>query len=116
MTPGLIDNWPGDFYVFAGLTCVLFGGAAWLTGQAIAATWRPVWQVVAYAALLLVFDRFLHFALFGGELLSFWGAVRDYAVILGGGLCAWRITRVTRMVHQYPWLYRRTGLFSYRAR
>lgn len=112
MTPHLVDNW----YAFFVLTCVLFGGAAWLTGTAVAATWRPAWQVVAYGLLLLAFDRFLHFSLLDGELFSMVGAFRDYAVILAVGLVAWRINHVTRMVRQYPWLYERAGPFFYRAR
>ncbi len=112
----MIPATPGEWYVFAGLTCVLFGGASWLTGAAVAGTWRPAWQVFTWSLLLAGFDRFLHYALFGGDLLSVGGALRDYAVILAVGLVAWRFTHVTRMVLQYPWLYRRTGPFSYRER
>lgn len=112
MTSPFTDNW----YVFIGLTCVLFGGVSWLTGTAIAATWRPAWQAAAYALLLTAFDRFLHFAVFYGDLLSVPHAVRDFIVILCVGLAAWRFTHVTCMVRQYPWLYRRTGVFSYRER
>ena len=105
-----------DIWVFLGLTCALFGLAAWLTGKAIAATWRPAGQVVAYGALLTAFDRFLHFALFNGTLLSVPGALRDYAVIAGIALVAWRLTLVAGMVRQYLWLYRRAGPFFWRAR
>ncbi len=34
------------------VTVLLGGGAAWLAGRAIAQTWRPMWHVVAYMALL----------------------------------------------------------------
>ena len=107
-----LDDWPA----FLGLTVVLFGGAAWLTGQAIADTWRSAWQVAAWALLLAGFDRFLHWGLFGGELLSMLGLVRDYAVILAVGLVAYRITRVERTVRQYPWLYAKRGPFLLRER
>jgi hypothetical protein len=61
------------------LTLVLFGGAAFMTGQAVAATWRPAWNVVLYCALLGLADRFLHFALFEGQLLSVTGYAVDTA-------------------------------------
>ena len=46
------------------------GGAAWLAGRAIAATWRPWWHVAVYMLVLGVAVRFIHFALFDGTLLS----------------------------------------------
>src|SRR5262245_251485 len=52
--------------VFIGLTVILFGGAAFMTGQALAGTWRPFWHAVPYALLLAAFDRFLIFGLFEG--------------------------------------------------
>lgn len=99
--------------VFIGVTLILFGGAAYMMGQAISITWRPVVHVMAYAALLGAGDRFLIFALFGGELTSLVGYLIDTTVIIAIGLVAFRITRVNRMVSQYPWLYRRSGLFSW---
>ncbi|EME71075.1 hypothetical protein H261_04917 [Paramagnetospirillum caucaseum] len=100
--------------VFAGLTLILFGGCAFMTGQALAATWRPLWQVIPYALMLGAADRFLGFALFGGELLSLAGWLLDSAVLAAIGLLAWRRTLVRRMAEQYPWLYVRTGPFSLR--
>lgn len=107
---------PADWPVFVGLTLVVFGGAAWLTGAAIAATWRSAWQVVGYGLLLALFDRFLSYALFGGELLSVGGFVRDSAAIVLVGLVAWRVNRVRRIVRQYPWLYERAGPLRWRER
>ena len=49
------------------VTGVLGGGAAWLTGRAIAETWRPYWHVIIYVALSGAAVRFIHFALFEGE-------------------------------------------------
>lgn len=106
----------GDLWVFFLFTVALMGGAGYLAGQALAATWRPVWQVFGYAVLLGAFDRFLVFALFDGALLSLAGWLIDTAVIGGIGLCGYRLTRVRRMVDQYPWLYERRGLFSWRGK
>ncbi|HSO42876.1 MAG TPA: hypothetical protein VLR47_08575, partial [Rhodospirillales bacterium] len=38
--------------VFLAVTGVVIGFAAYMTGQAIANTWRPAWQLVVYALLL----------------------------------------------------------------
>ncbi len=54
--------------VLIGLTLILFGGAAWMAGQALAATWRPGWQIVPYGLLLAAADRFFDWALFGHPL------------------------------------------------
>lgn len=102
--------------VFVGLTVILFGGAAFMTGQAIASTWRPWWQILPYAFLLGLGDRFLTFALFGGELLSPVGYVVHSLVLLAIAAFAYRVTLVHRMVSQYPWLYERAGLLSWRSR
>ena len=100
--------------VFLGLTVLLIGGAAWLSGQALARNWRPWWQMVLYGMLLGLADRFLSWGLFGGVLLSPGGYVVDSAVIVAIGLVAYRLTLAGRMAAQYPWLYRRTGPFTWR--
>ncbi|BBK37126.1 hypothetical protein STAQ_22040 [Allostella sp. ATCC 35155] len=102
--------------VFVGLTVILFGAAAFMTGQAVAATWRPWWQIVPYSLLLGIGDRFLTFALFEGELLSPVGYLVHSLVLLGIAGFAFRVTHVHRMVAQYPWLYERSGLLSWRSR
>ncbi|MEK0083711.1 DUF6867 family protein [Benzoatithermus flavus] len=99
--------------VFVGLTLILIGGAAVLTGRAIGGNWKPAWQVVAAGIGLAIIDRFLIFALFEGTLLSLWGFVLHYALFVALGLVAWRIARVSKFVRQYPWRYQRTSLLSY---
>jgi len=102
--------------VFIGVTCIIAGGAAWMTGQALALTWRPAWQAVAYALLLTLADRFLIFALFEGHLLSLAGFAVDSVVLIMIALAGHRITLAAQMVKQYPWLYERQGLLSWRQR
>ncbi len=102
--------------VFIGVTVILMGGAAYMTGQAVANTWRPIWQVFSYCLLLGFGSRFLIYALFGGKLLSATGLLADIVVLTLIGLVAYRITHVSKMVAQYPWLYQRTGLWSYRQK
>ena len=60
--------------------------SAFMTGQAVTRTWRPLWQVLAYCALLACASRFLHFALFEGRLLSFTGFVADLVILTLMGL------------------------------
>jgi hypothetical protein len=100
--------------VFIGVTLVLFGGAAWLTGQALAGTWRPDWQAFLYAPLLAALDRFFIYALFEGELLSLPAYLLHAMVLLAATLLAYRLTKARKMVSQYPWLYERAGPFGWR--
>jgi hypothetical protein len=96
------------------VTGLLGGGAAWLTGRAIAATWRPPWKVVTAMLLLGAAARFIHFALFEGNLLSLTSYGSDVGIFLTVGLLAWRTTRTAQMVRQYPWLYVRSGPLTWR--
>ena len=102
--------------VFIGVTLCVTGFTAYMTGQAVANTWKPVWHAVTYALLLGLVDRFLIYALFEGELLSPAGYAIDSAVLVAIALLAFRIAKVRRMVQQYPWLYARTGPFSWREK
>jgi hypothetical protein len=101
---------------FIGLTIILVGGAALLAGRAIADNWKPAWQVLAATLGLAFADRFLTWALFGGELLNLPGFLAHYLVLAAMGLFAWRITRVGKLCRQYPWRYERRSLFTYGER
>jgi hypothetical protein len=96
------------------LTVVIGGGAAALSGRAIARAWRPSWQVVIAALLLGAAARFFHFALFHGELLSVPSYCCDTLIFVIVGMLAWRATRADQMVQQYPWLYARSGPLGWR--
>jgi len=102
--------------VFIGITVILFGGAAFIMGQALAQTWRPVWQNIVYGLLLGIANRFIIFALFGGDGLSVPGYIVNTAVLIGISLFAYRATAVRKMVSQYPWLYEPNGLLGYREK
>lgn len=108
--------WANTLPVFYVFYVLMMGGAAFMTGQAVAGTWRPLWQVFFYSFLLGLTDRFLTWGLFQGQLLSILGFVVDTIVITGICLFAYRITRVSKMVTQYPWLYERAGPLSYRKK
>src|SRR5262245_7920295 len=93
-----------SFGIFVLVTLLMGGGAAWLTGRAIAATWRPWWHVVGYSLILAAAIRFFHMALFGGTLLSLHYYLVDLTVCLALGLLGYRVTRNRQMVSQYGWL------------
>ncbi len=99
--------------VFVGLTVILVGGCSMLAGRAMAENWRDPRHVAAAAFGLTIADRFLVYALFEGELLNLPGFILDFLVLLALGLLAFRITRVERMVRQYPWKYRKRSPFAY---
>jgi branched-chain amino acid transport system ATP-binding protein len=112
------------------VTVLLFGGAAALMGNAIAETWRPWWQNLTYGALLAVGDQFLGFALFQGpffvdSLVSSDAQPLGYAILVylidfvilsAIALFSYRLTTTRKMVSQYPWLYERSGLLSWRSK
>jgi len=102
--------------VFIGLTVIIIGGTAIMTGRALADGWRSPWQVVFACFGLALVDRFLVYALFGGELLSASGFVIHFAVITVMALVAHRLTVVHKMVAQYPWRYERESLWTYREK
>ena len=98
------------------VSVLLGGGAAWLAGRALAATWRPWWHVVLYMVILTFAVRFLHYALFDGKFLSLHYYLVDYAVCLGLGLLGFRLQRVSQMVTRYSWINERAGVFGWRRR
>jgi len=105
-----------SFWLFALVTVVLGGWAAWMTGRAMAITWRSYLQLVAYLLLLAAAVRFIHYALFECTLLSLRYYIVDAIVILAIGSLGFRYTRAKQMTTQYRWLYERTGPFSWRER
>ena len=99
--------------VFLLVSVVLGGGAAWLAGRAIAATWRPWWHVAFYMLMLTLAVRFLHFALFEASLLSAHYYLVDLAVCLAFGFLGFRTTRAAQMVTQYRWINVRSSALTW---
>jgi hypothetical protein len=102
--------------VFLLVTIVLGGGAAALAGRAVALTWRPLWQVVVYMLMLGAAVRFIHFALFGGTLLSIHYYAIDSLVCMVFGFAGFQAARARRMVAQYPWVNEPDGPLRWRRR
>ena len=105
-----------SFGVFILVTIILGGGAAALAGRAIAATWRPWWQIVAYGFMLGGAVRFIHFSLYGGTFLSLHYYLVDALFCVAFGFLGFRTARASRMVSQYRWLYEPAGLMRWRRK
>ena len=104
------SSWGG----FILLTVIVFGFGAMMMGRALGETWRPAWQNVAYGLLLGVANRLFHNFFLADDPLNLPSYVLQTAVLIGIALLASRITRAQKMVAQYPWLYQRAGLLSWR--
>ena len=94
---------------------VMMGGAV-MTGQALGRTWQPLWKTVPYAVLIglanvcpSMFDARLIHGVDGVMLFIIHTPVLYLAMLI-----AYFTTRASRMVAQYPWRYRRAGIFGWR--
>ena len=105
-----------SIWLFLLVTVCMGGWAAWMTGRAVALTWRPVWQCVAATLVLAAAVRFIHIALFEGTLRSLHYYLVDTAVVTAVGLLGYRVTRARQMTTQYRWLYERTGPLTWREK
>ncbi len=99
--------WEVTFLEFFFVTVLLGGGAAFLTGRAVALSWLANHQLVIYLLLLTAATRFIHFALFEGTLSSGWYFCVDFIVLLILGFAGKAITRTKQMATQYRFLFSR---------
>ena len=115
--------------VFLILTVILGGGAAYLTGRAMALTWRPAWMGMAYMTILGCAVRFFRYALFEGSFffyltndgylypgIGFYYYLVDLVVLMGFAWLGYRVTRSGQMATQYAWIYARSGPLFWRPR
>lgn len=93
--------WEVSFAEFLIVTVILAGGAAYLTGCALARVWQSNSRLTAYVLLLAAATRFIHSALFEGTLLSLHYYAVDFAVLLVLALLGKRRTRTRQMTTQY---------------
>jgi hypothetical protein len=104
MPAWLYDAGPNGDWVFLLVTVVMGGAAAYATGSAIAATWRPRWQLIAYALLTAGAVRFIHYALFREPFLAPRSYVVDLVVLIAAAVLGFQATRRRQMREQYGWL------------
>lgn len=108
--------WEVTFWEFLFVTVVLAGGAAYLTGRAVANSWIGYTNLIFYMFLLAAATRFIHFALFGGTLLSPYYFLIDFIVLVIFALLGKRITRAAQMARQYSFNFERSGPFGWSKR
>lgn len=96
------------------VTVILGGSAAFMTGRALAQTWRPYWHLPLYMLPIAAAVRFFHYALFEEPLLSLQNYVVDLTVVLLAASIGYRLLRARQMAEQYHWLFRRNGLLHWR--
>lgn len=108
--------WETGLGSFLVLTILLGGGAAYAMGRAIAQTWKPLPLLLFYGVLIALGVRFLHFALYGGTLLSPYYFAIDFIFVLAFAGLGYRLKRVSQMVTQYSWIYERAGSFFWKER
>jgi hypothetical protein len=106
----------GSFGVFVLVTVILGGGASALAGRAIAQTWRPWWQIIAYMLILGGVVRFFHFSLFSGTLLSLHYYLVDSAVCMLAGFAGYQAARKAQMLNQYRWINEPAGPMRWRRK
>ena len=112
---GILYEEPSIWQFFF-VTCLLGGGAAWMTGRACAQTWRPMSSLVVFLLLLGIAVRFIHHALFEGTMFTLQYYVVDTIILLIIGTLGYRYTRANQMVTQYSWLYERASLLSWKPK
>jgi hypothetical protein len=110
MTGVLWADSPYGVFTFILITLVLGGTGAWATGRAVAKTWRPLAMLAPYMLFLTAGVRFLHYALYGEQLLSPALFISAYIWTMAVGALGYRTMRAKQMATQYSWAYESSGL------
>jgi hypothetical protein len=105
--------WEVSAWEFVFVTIILAGGAAFLTGRAVARAWEGEARLIFYMVLLAAATRFIHFALFEGTLLSLQYYLVDFVVITVIAILGKRMTRARQMARQYSFEYERKNALSW---
>jgi len=102
-----------DFLI---VSLLLGGGAAMLTGRALALAWRPAWVGLLWMLPLAAAVRFVHFVLFQSELFSPGPYAVDLLVLWAAVWFGHRLTRAGQMTDRYPWAIAPVGRLSWRLK
>lgn len=105
-----------SFGIFLLVTVFLGGGAAWMSGRAIARSWQTRVRLAVYLLILTFGVRFLHFALFEGHLLTLHYYLVDIIVLIVFGFLGFQYQRAEQMTRQYRWIYEKTSPFTWREK
>jgi len=97
----LYHSGPSGLWVFLLVTVVMGGSTAYVSGKAIAETWRPAWQGIVYALVIGLAVRFIHFALFQEILVSGRNYAIDCVILVVATAIGYQRTRRHQMAQQY---------------
>jgi hypothetical protein len=103
MPAWLYDAGPNGLWVFLLVTLVMGGLAAFVSGRAVAQTWRPFWQALLFMVPLAAGVRFIHYAIFHEPLLSARSYLVDLVVLCLLAALGYRLMRARQMAEQYGW-------------
>lgn len=92
-----------NVWTFLALTLIIGGAGAFVTGRAMAQTWRERWKAVAYMVPLSAAVRFLHYALFD-EPSDLAHAAPTFILLTAFSLAGFAYARRRQMRDQYPWM------------
>jgi len=81
----------------------LGGGAAAVTGRAVATSWQPYWYVPLYVLLLAGVTRFLSYAMYHQPLLDIWAYLIEASILLVLASLGFWGARRHQMETQYYW-------------
>ncbi len=102
-----------DFII---VTILLGGGAAYMTGRAVAHGWEPLQRAIVWMIPLTAAVRFIHFALFHGTLLTPHYYLSDFVILAIAAALGHRITRYRQMTRRYAWAVEPQGFLSWRMK
>ena len=105
----LYSDGPNGLFHFLLLTVVLGGAGGVASGRAVAAGWKSYAILPVYMVVLAGVVRFLHYALFGEDILSISGFLVALVVALVAAAYGYRSRRAFQMGMQYSWLFARSG-------
>jgi hypothetical protein len=112
----LYEGGEHKLWVFLLLTVAIGCTGAWVSGKAIAQTWRPFWQLPGYVLLLVAGVRFLHYALFWEPLLPIQNWAVDYIFLFIAAALGYRRMRSLQISTQYCWLFEPRGPLGWRRK
>ena len=101
---------------FIFLTLALGGWLAFMTGRAIASTWRGYGILIVTLLFIGVVNRFIHFSVVEGSLFSLRYYISDTICLILIGIIGFQVTRTKQMTTQYWWLYEKMSPLTWRKR
>ena len=97
----IYDGGANRLWIFLLVSAIMGGSTAYVSGRAIAETWRPFWHAIVYALVIGLAVRFIHFALFQEILVSGRNYLIDCAILILTATFGYVTTRRRQMVQQY---------------